>query len=319
MRILIAVPASPVASVGNRTTARRVAELLSQGHTVQVASSLLRGDFDACIALNAKRSAPTIQAFAQARPGARLIVLLTGTDLYGDGALDAEVAGSLRVAWRIVAAQPHAVSVLPHAAQAKARVIFKSASVPGSCLRVAVQRPPIRGREVVALSHLRAVKDPLLLPQAMASLPSSVRLRAVHVGGSLEPALATAARAAESPRWRWLGPRPRSLALLRLARARCLALTSRHEGAPNVIVEAALLGRPILATRIPGVVGMLGEGHPGLFEPGDSAGLASLLRRLDSDFDFVEELADHSRRLAERSGLDRERAAWDSLLAEPLD
>ena len=318
MRVLIAVPPTPIQNVGNRTTARRIAELLGDAHRTQIATALPRGDFDACIVLHASRSAAAIRAFAHAHPQRRLIVALTGTDIYGEGAPDAEALASLRAAWRIVAAQPLAAERLPADVRQRLRVIPKSAFLPGSSLRVAVQRPAVRAREVVALSHLRAIKDPLLLPRAMALLPASTRLRAVHVGGSLEPPMANAARAMESKRWRWLGPRPRSLALLRLARARCLVLTSLHEGAPNVIVEAAALHRPVLATRIPGVVGMLGASHPGLFDPGDAAALASLLCLLDSDFDFVEELADHSRRLAEQGDPARERLAWETLLAEPL-
>ena len=175
--------------------------------------------------------------------------------------------------------------------------------------------------EVVALSHLRAVKDPLLLPQAMQQLDSRLTLTAVHLGGSLDPQLASDARAFESsspvPRWRWLGERTRCAALRRLARARALVLTSRQEGGPSVLAEAALLGRPILATRVGGAVGMLGPEHPGLYTVGDSQGLAALLTRLATDTAWVEDMAEHSRALAARFDPLLEQQLWEQLLREP--
>ncbi len=175
--------------------------------------------------------------------------------------------------------------------------------------------------EVVALSHLRAVKDPLLLPQALQRLDSQLVLTAVHLGGSLDPHLADAARAIElsspSTRWRWLGERTRCAALRRLARARALVLTSRQEGGPSVLAEAALLGRPILATRVGGAVGMLGQEHPGLYNVGDSQGLAALLTRLATDTAWVEDMAAHSRALAARFDPLLEQQLWEQLLREP--
>jgi glycosyltransferase involved in cell wall biosynthesis len=55
------------------------------------------------------------------------------------------------------------------------------------------------------------------------------------------------------------------------------------EGGAHVIMEAVLSGTPVLASRIPGNVGMLGDDYAGYFEPGDAEGLAQLLRRCRSD------------------------------------
>ena len=187
--------------------------------------------------------------------------------------------------------------------------------------RIAAACPAVSSTEVVALSHLRAVKDPLLLPQAMQQLDSRLTLTAVHLGGSLDPQLASDARAFESsslvPRWRWLGERTRCAALRRLARARALVLTSRQEGGPSVLAEAALLGRPILATRVGGAVGMLGPEHPGLYTVGDSQGLAALLTRLATDTAWVEDMAARSRALAARFDPASEQQLWEQLLREP--
>ena len=43
----------------------------------------------------------------------------------------------------------------------------------------------------------------------------------------------------------------------------------------------------MLASRIDGNVGLLGEGYDGLFEPGDDAGLAALLARARDDADML--------------------------------
>ena len=42
-------------------------------------------------------------------------------------------------------------------------------------------------------------------------------------------------------------------------------------------MEAVRGGTPVLASRVPGNVGMLGEDYAGYFEHGDAAGLAALL------------------------------------------
>jgi glycosyltransferase involved in cell wall biosynthesis len=48
-------------------------------------------------------------------------------------------------------------------------------------------------------------------------------------------------------------------------------------------MEAVCSGTPVLASRIPGNVGMLGADYAGYFEAGDAQGLAALLRRCHAD------------------------------------
>lgn len=316
MRIDVICPDGPIATRGNRASALRIANLLRANHEVRVASQPSKRPADACIALHAGRSAAAIQSYAAASPHGRLVVLLTGTDVYGDRAFTEDVQRSLRLAWRIVAAQPLALARLERELRAKARAIPKSATIPGSVTALARSTRPQDVKEVVALSHLRHEKDPLLLARAMKLLPSDCELVARHLGAALDERLADAAAASQNARWRWVGPKSRSGALRRLARARALVLTSRVEGAPNVIAEAAALGRPILATRIAGVIGMLGEDHPGLFPVGDARALARLLQRLSRDAAFVQQLAARSRMLARAWTAASERAAWERLLRE---
>jgi glycosyltransferase involved in cell wall biosynthesis len=139
--------------------------------------------------------------------------------------------------------------------------------------------------EVCVLGHLRDVKDPFRAAEASRRLPSDSTIRIVHIGGVLQPEMADMARAEEArnPRYRWLGELPRGRAVRRLARCRAMVLSSVMEGGAHAICEAIACGVPILASRVPGNVGLLGEDHPAYFEVGDTEALAVLLLRAERD------------------------------------
>jgi glycosyltransferase involved in cell wall biosynthesis len=65
--------------------------------------------------------------------------------------------------------------------------------------------------------------------------------------------------------------------------AHVLVHASRMEGGAHVVIEALRSGTPVLASRIDGNVGLLGEGYGGYFPPGDDAALAALLQRCRDD------------------------------------
>jgi glycosyltransferase involved in cell wall biosynthesis len=74
-----------------------------------------------------------------------------------------------------------------------------------------------------------------------------------------------------------------------------VVLTSRSEGTPIVVVEAACLGRPVVATQVGGVPDLVRHEETGLLvPPRDARALASALERLASD-------AALRRRLGERA------------------
>jgi glycosyltransferase involved in cell wall biosynthesis len=65
------------------------------------------------------------------------------------------------------------------------------------------------------------------------------------------------------------------------------------EGGAHVIMEAVCSGVPVIASRIPGNMGMLGEDYAGLFPVGDAKALADMLIRFREDAKFGQQLKKH--------------------------
>ena len=69
-----------------------------------------------------------------------------------------------------------------------------------------------------------------------------------------------------------------------------MVISSRMEGGANVVSEAIRIGVPVLASRIPGNVGLLGADYPGYFALENERALAALMRRVAGDAGFYREL-----------------------------
>ena len=80
--------------------------------------------------------------------------------------------------------------------------------------------------------------------------------------------------------------------------------------------EAFVAGLAVVSSRVGGSVGMLGDDHPAYFEVGDTETLARLLRRCETEPEFLAELERRSVERASLYRLEREVAAWVSLLGE---
>ena len=282
---------SPVladANNGNWQTARRWQNLLVKPtgqvrHSVRIVREWPDGPLavqdEVMLALHARRSAASVQAWSQARGGCGLGVVLTGTDLYHDLAVDPLVAQSLALAQRLVVLQDQAPRMLPLEFQAKTQVILQS---------VAARKPLVKTSHhlrAVMVGHLRPEKDPLTLMAAARLLANEPDILIDHIGAPLDPALGQAAQATAlaCSRYRWLGAQAHPLTLRRIQRAHVLVHTSRLEGGAHVVMEAVRAGTPVLASNIDGNMGMLGLDYEGYFEAGDAPGLAALLRQCQTD------------------------------------
>jgi glycosyltransferase involved in cell wall biosynthesis len=88
-----------------------------------------------------------------------------------------------------------------------------------------------------------------------------------------------------SPAPPFAGRLPREEVLRRLAAARALIFPSEWpEGCPSTIIEAMALGKPVIASRVPGAAELVEDGVTGLlFQPGDAAALAAQMKILQDD------------------------------------
>ena len=317
MNILITGPALASKGRGNRITALRWGHILAAlGHQVRFADDYDGGDCDLLIALHAIWSAPSVMAFRDAYPERPLIVALTGTDIYGlgstfDEAGRARAHDSMAAASALVVFHPLAVDEVPEPLRAKAWVIAQSvqppAELPGGRTDIF---------EVCVVGELRDVKDPFRTALAARQLPSHSCVRVLHAGAAGDEAASRAIKEERvNARYNWLGEMSHDETLGLIARSRLMTITSRHEGGPNALTEALGLGTPVVATRIPGTVGILGEGYPGYFEVEDTQALGDLLRRAETDALFYDSLLAACRSRSELASPAREVEAWKGLLA----
>jgi len=321
--IWIVSPASARANNGNWQSASRWARFLRGRYRVTISPQWPDTALcdapppDLLIALHARRSAPSLDAWARAWPERPSILLLTGTDLYRDIHTDPAAQRALRQAGALVLLQPAGYDSLPAPLHAKTGVIFQSAP--------ALKPAPERARryaDICMIGHLRGEKDPLTFMRATSHV-SAPSARLIHIGGALEAALADAAQstAALHPRYRWLGAMPHAATRQRLKRSRAMVLTSHMEGGANVIIEAVRAGVPVLASDISGNRGMLGEDYLGYFPAGDAVALARLIDRVIDDPAYHAALRAQCDARAPLFAPDAERAALlelvDNLLHKP--
>jgi putative glycosyltransferase (TIGR04348 family) len=312
--LVIVTPALAAANNGNWQTAHRWASLLRPAYRVRLAEGWTGGDEALLIALHARRSAASIAAWRAAYPARPFALVLTGTDLYRDIRTDAAARRSLDLADALVVLNELGTRGLPEACRAKARVVLQSCPA----------RQPLakttRHLRAVMVGHLRDEKDPRTYWRAARRLAGRVDLRFDHVGAALDPALGAeaASLAAELPGFRWLGNLPHAAARRRIQAAHVLVQPSLMEGGAHTVIEAMRSGTPVLASRIDGNLGLLGEGYEGVFEPGDDAALAALLARARDEADMLPRLAAQLAPRAELFAPQAERTALHSLVGALL-
>jgi len=322
MKIGIVTPAPPNSRQGNRVTAIRWAKILrGLGNRVSVLQAYDGKQYDLLVALHARKSHSSIINFRHLNPDTPIIVALTGTDLYRDIPSSRQAQTSLNIATSIVVLQPKAIEGLRPAWRKKARVIYQSVenrtlkSTNNNSTKTSASTGSF---DVCVVGHLRAVKDPFRTVMAARLLPDSSRIRVLQVGGAMTDAMANRARKEMSAnkRYRWLGEQPKGRVRRILAESDLCVISSHMEGGANVLSEAIGASIPILASRVDGNAGILGEGYPGYFDVGDTTHLARLLTRAETSPGYLSELKEWTRSLAPLIDPAQEQRAWLDLVEE---
>lgn len=317
--ICIVTPALAAANNGNWQTARRWAAMLGGDYRVRIQQHWDALPADAMIALHARRSAEDVAAWrAQhpARPGAPpLVLVLTGTDLYRDIASDALAKKSLQLADRLVVLNEQGPLELTAALRRKCTVCLQS--TPGR------QTLHKTSRHVRALmvGHLRDEKRPQTYFAAAELLATRGDIVLDHIGSPLDAALGAQAQALQSrlATYRWFGGLDHARTRRRIQQAHVLVHPSLMEGGAHVVIEAITSGTPVLASRIAGNVGLLGDDYAGYFEPDDAAGLATLLQKCRDDGAMLARLAAQCAQRAPLFHPERERQTLRRILSELLE
>ncbi|MFN3629976.1 MAG: selenoneine biosynthesis selenosugar synthase SenB [Casimicrobiaceae bacterium] len=289
----IASPASARQNNGNWRTADRWRRMLARDYAVEIVGSTADRlpECEVLIALHARRSAPAIRAFRAQRPRGGLLLALTGTDVYRDIHEDPSAQASIAEADHLVALEPLALAELPPEVRARTSVVYQSAPALSPGRRYASRF------DIVQVGHLRPEKDPFTPIRALRCLPPASRIRLTQIGSALDPELLVLMdiMLQEEPRLTWLGMLDYASTRQRIKRAHLLVLASRMEGGAHVIIEAVTSGVPVIASRVSGNIGMLGEDYAGYFEFGDAEECARLMHRAETEPAFLARLEDQCR------------------------
>ncbi len=294
MKILLITPALPSARAGNRVTAVRWKNILTDlGHKVQVKNSQddiqeICKKSDLMLALHAWRSANSIETFNYLAPEKPLIVALTGTDLYRFiHSHPKPTLRSIKLADTLISLHDLAHLAIPKVYRRKVNVIYQSAS--------SVKRSVNKNKrffDACVIGHLREEKDPLRAAYAVRKLPQESRIRIKQFGKAHTLAWAKRAQkeAASNERYHWYGEVPHWKIRQQYAHADVMVLSSKMEGGANVISEACVAGMPVIASDIAGSIGLLGKNYPGYYPYGNTQGLSELLLRAETDRKFLAKL-----------------------------
>ena len=312
----IVTPAPPRSRHGNRVTALRWARILrSLGHRVTIAQNYEGESYDFLIALHALRSHDAINRWRREHPDRPLLVALTGTDLYRDLPKSKRAQQSLELATRLIVLQPKAFDDLPNHLHAKTRVIYQSVK-PFPQIR----NPQSRDPQFPVLRHRPPAGNQRSVPRGYGgSLAARVIAHPNHPRGRRDERKDGRTRPSRDAR---------SIHVTLDRRAAAMARPTNPDAQPIVsqflppgrrgkrVSEAIVAGAPVIASRIAGNVGLLGEDYAGYFHFSDTRGLARLLARAESDSEFLAELKSHCGGRAHLFSPERERAAWREVITE---
>ena len=172
-----------------------------------------------------------------------------------------------------------------HSGVPEARVTVIPNGVDTEYFRPVPETPQPYPQVVLSVGRMVADKDPENLVRAFAlAAPAFPQAQLWLVGeGPLLPAVRRLAEETLAPgTFRFIPPQADLRPLFR--QAGLLALSSRTEALPNVVLEAMAAGLPVAATAVGGVPELVTPARTGwLAAPGDAPGLAAVMSRLLQD------------------------------------
>ena len=310
--VLIHSPYPRQKSQGNAVTALRMKNLLAEGGLSVAIHE--RGDSPieakCLIALNARKSAAEIFAFQERQSASVVVALLTGTDVNHPEMEDpcSDTIKALHQSDVIVSLHGGFSHRIPDELLGKTTVIYPSVRIPDT-----VRHFPTSEREVVIAGNFRDEKNPNLLIQAVGELVGeSITFHAYGDGGSYQELLEKTADDYDD--FKLHGVQDHEVLLTKMQSASVLLNTSIEEGGANAICEAVAIGLPVVASKIDGNIGMLGQDYAGFFTSGDVGELAKLLRRIFAEKELYELLKQQVSKRAELFSYEREAAEWVALV-----
>ena len=313
MRITLVTPAARGSKSGNRATAERWARhLRALGHRPSIITEYAGEPTDLMIALHAWRSADAVRRVREYHPDTPLIVALTGTDIYRfQQTHPEETCYSMRQADALIGLHDRVGDDIPGDLHAKLFTVFQSAEP------LPQRQRPIRSRfDVAVIGHLREEKDSMRAAMAVRDLPEASRLNVIQLGRAHDDEWRELAEQedAANPRFHWKGEVPRWQVRRYMARVRLMVISSVMEGGANVVSEACVAGLPVIASDIPGNIGLLGPDYPGYYRVRDTQDLRRLLLCAEGDRDFLERLRVHCEARAPLFTTESEQRALDRVV-----
>jgi glycosyltransferase involved in cell wall biosynthesis len=317
--VRILTPFGADSGMGNWRTASRYAQMLrASGLTASVFepnamadACIESGQRTVAIVLNAQRSSQEAQAFVRA--GIPVMMVMTGTDIYGalrpeqkDSPAYTQAESALKSAALIVTLQEEASAEIrsrwPQLADRVHTLMQTSPVRKPFAPQVTLQSKTVR---FLIAAHIREEKDPRTaffafhraFPEGWARRwdGSRVPVRLIHVGSHRDRALAQEMLQL-SGRFTGIlleGPLSHAQTMRRMTHVHCLIQPSVSEGGALVVAEAVGCRLPVIASDISAHRAQLGSNDPGLFTAGDEQALASRLTEFISSQSFSGALRSH--------------------------
>lgn len=317
MHLIMITPAKPGSKAGNRATAERWKLLMENaGHEVEVVAQYNGERCDAFLALHAWRSVEAIRLFRETWPEKPLIVALTGTDVYRhQHEYSEDTLYSMAEADALIGLHDLVASDIPARFADKLVTLRQSADGPEFFPAPEPSRKN-SGFNVCVIGHLREEKDSLRAAFAARFLPDDSEIRVFSAGNphNQEWQRKAEQEMAENPRFQWLGELDKANTRQLMANSQVMVISSVMEGGANVVSEACRAGLPVIASDIPGNVGLLDKDYGGYFPVGDERALADVLYRAEKDPEFLATLKSQVSQLAGRFVPTKEQASLERAL-----